>query len=372
MSLWTLIKLAAALCVLAVMAFTGMLAYHVNVRPLGGVFTRIIPTPVRAQDGQSDADFAKMLDTAEVPEIDPGLKVFQKAHELLALGKPAEAREKLTTIVNVFPASACAPAARRIVGEMNLDEILSTTHMAGKTNHIVKSGDSFLGIAAKYKTGIDCIMHLNSMMELRRIQPGDELILMPLEFRVIIDSRRKTLSLWDGGRSSASIRPFISRHRCTPLAAPRSVPSPQNCTASDSNRRARTTVVPTKSSTSPNPRKTSAAGTVTEKNPAPFCFSAPKTWRNSTCSPASATKWRSVEIVATSMKFCNRDNFPVTGLDVALPVKYPNPMAISSTSYPKKWKSGKTTVIRVPEKLAETVIELARRLDESDGCLLRE
>jgi DNA adenine methylase len=51
---------------------------------------------------------------------------------------------------------------------------------------------------------------------------------------------------------------------------------------------------------------------------------------------------------------------------------YPNRMAISSTSYPKKWKSGKTTVIRVPEKLVDTVIELARRLDESEGCLLRE
>jgi hypothetical protein len=200
MSLWTLIKLAAALCVIAVMAFTGMLAYHVNVRPLGGVFAGIIPAPVRARDSQSDADFAKMLDTAEMPDIDPGLKVFQKAHELLALGKLDDARVKLTTIVNVFPASACAPTARRIVGEMNLDEILSTSHMEGKTNYIVKSGDSFLGIAARYKTSIDCIMHLNSMTELRRIQPGDELVVMPLEFRIIIDSKRKTLSLWDGGR----------------------------------------------------------------------------------------------------------------------------------------------------------------------------
>ena len=56
-----------------------------------------------------------------------------------------------------------ALAARRIVGEMNLDEILSTSHMAGKTNHIVKSGDSFLGIASRYKTSIDCIMHLEDV-----------------------------------------------------------------------------------------------------------------------------------------------------------------------------------------------------------------
>jgi hypothetical protein len=205
MSLWTLIKLTAALCVIAVMAFTGMLAYHVAVAPLGGVFAKIIPDPVRVASGQSDVDFAKMLDAAEMPDIDPGEKSFQKAHELLAVGKPDEAREKLTTIVNVFPASAAAPVARRIVGEMNLDEILSTSHMEGKKIHVVKRGDSFLGIAGQNKTTIDCMMHLNSMMELKGIQPGDELVVMPLEFHLLVEPRRKSLSLWDGGR-------FIAAH----------------------------------------------------------------------------------------------------------------------------------------------------------------
>jgi hypothetical protein len=200
MSFWTLIKLIAALSVMLVMAFTGMLAWHVAVEPLGGVFARMIPDPARITDGQSDAEFASMLDSAEMPDIDPGEKAFQKAHELLALGRLSEAREKLTAIVNVFPSSSAAPVARRIVGEMNLDEILSASHMTGKQVHTVKRGDSFLGIAAKYNTTIDCLTHLNSMMEIRGIQPGDELIVMPLDFRLLIEPRRKTLSLWDGGR----------------------------------------------------------------------------------------------------------------------------------------------------------------------------
>ena len=200
MSLWTLLKFLAALCVLAVMGFTGMLAYHVVVRPLGGVFEKIIPNPAEVVGKQPDTDFAKMLDSAELPDIDPGEKAFQKAHELLALGKLEEAREKLTSIVNVFPSSPSAPVARRIVGDMNLDEILSTSHMEGKQTHIVKKGNSFLGIAAEYKTNIDCIMHFNGMMELRNIQPGDELIVMPLNFRILIEPHRSALSLWDGGR----------------------------------------------------------------------------------------------------------------------------------------------------------------------------
>jgi LysM repeat protein len=212
MSLWTLFKIIAAMCVMAVMAFTGMLAYHVAVAPLGGVFSEVIPDPIHIVGGQSDAELAKMLESPEMPDIDPGEKAFQKAHELLALGKIPEAREKLTAIVNIFPGSSSAPTARRIVGEINLDEILSASHMEGKQIHIVKRGDSLLGIAAQYKTTIDCIMQLNSMMEIPKIQPGDEIVVMPLEFRVLIEPRRNSVSLWDGGR-------FIREYPVLHLAA---------------------------------------------------------------------------------------------------------------------------------------------------------
>ncbi len=200
MSLWTVFKLLAGLGVLVVMTFTGMLAYHVAVKPLGGVFEQLIPNPAEVVGRQPDAEFAKMLDSAELPDIDPGEKAFQKAHELLALGKTDEARIKLIDIVNRFPSSTSSPVARRIVGEMNLDEVLSSTHMEGKAVHTVKRGNSFLGIAAEHQTTLDMILHLNGMMELKSIQPGDELIVMPLEFRLLIEPQRKALSVWDGAR----------------------------------------------------------------------------------------------------------------------------------------------------------------------------
>jgi len=209
MSLWTLVKIFAALCVMSVMALTAMLAYHVTVSPLGGVFSKIIPESVGVANGSSDTDLVEMLESAEMPDIDPGEKTYQKAHELLALGRIPEAREKLTAIVNVFPNSSSAPIARRIVGDINLDEILSAAHMEGKQIHTVKRGDSLLAIAAKYNTTIDCIVHLNSMMEVPKIQPGDELLVMPLNFRILIEPRRKSLSLWDGGRF---IREYVVLH----------------------------------------------------------------------------------------------------------------------------------------------------------------
>lgn len=196
----TLCKLCAALGVMAVMVFTGLLAYHVRVAPLGGIFAKLIPNPGRVADGPIDMDAAPLLNAADMPDTDPGEKAFQKAHELLAVGKLPEAREKLLTIVNLFPTSGAAPVARRIVGEMNLDDLLTSTHLDGKKIHIVKRGDSIFAIATQYQTTLECIMCLNSMMELKNIQPGDELVMMPLNFRLLVEPRRQALSLWNGGR----------------------------------------------------------------------------------------------------------------------------------------------------------------------------
>lgn len=200
MRIWTLVKLLAGVAVLAVIAFSGMLAYHVAVKPLDGVFSRLIPPVTKAAPGSTDEDLVRMLDADEMPDIDPGEKSYQKAQELLALGKLAEAREKLAAIVNIYPSSSSAPAARRIVGEINLDEMLSASHMEGKKTHVVKRGDSILAIASQNQTTIENMMHINSLLELRGIQPGDEFVVMPLNFHILIEPKRKSLSIWDGGK----------------------------------------------------------------------------------------------------------------------------------------------------------------------------
>lgn len=202
MTLWTILKILAALVVTAIVGFTGMLAYHVTKKPLGGSFTELIPEPtsLKQNETQSRRNFAAALETMEIPDIDPSQQSFLKAHELLALGKLPEAREKLTSIFNIFPNSASAATARRIVSEMNIDEIFSAGKMERKQIHTVKSGDSYLAIAAHYGTTIDCMMELNAMTELKNIQPGDEIIVMPLDFRILIEPRRKSVSLWDKGK----------------------------------------------------------------------------------------------------------------------------------------------------------------------------
>lgn len=194
MRLWTLIKLVAGAVVLGIMVFTMMLVWHVTKAPLGWPFSQWVPQP------QIDQPKVEKLPEADasLPDVDPGAKVFEKAGELIAVGDMEAARERLNTVVATYPRSKAAPEARRIVGEMNVDDLLSATHMKGKEIHIVRSGDNYFGIASKHRTNLDCIMHLNGLMDLQGLRPGEELVVMPLDLRVLIEPARKTLSLWDG------------------------------------------------------------------------------------------------------------------------------------------------------------------------------
>ena len=200
MRIWTLIKLIAALAVLGAVAFTGALAYHIKVKPLGGIFEKLVPNPAEIVKPQTDTEVVEMLKAPETPAVEPGQLAFEKATELVAAGDLASAREKLTTIANIYPSSAAAPQARRILGEMNLDQLLSPDNKEGKQTHIVVRGDSFARIATKYNTSLDLILHLNGLLDLAGLQPGDDLLVMPLDFRLVVEPQKKVVSLWNGGK----------------------------------------------------------------------------------------------------------------------------------------------------------------------------
>lgn len=195
MSLWMLIKIVAGLVVLGVVVVTGLLVRHVRHEPLGGIFGELVPVGIESAPvvALPEAD-------SDLPEIDPGAKVFEKAREMIAIGDLQGARDKLRTVVSIYPRSKAAAEARRIVGEMNLDDLLSTARMANKEVYVVKRGDSYLGIAGRHRTSLDMIMHLNGLMGLDSLQPGDELILMPLELKVLVEPNRGVLSLWEDGK----------------------------------------------------------------------------------------------------------------------------------------------------------------------------
>lgn len=187
MRIVTFIKILAAILVLAVMAGTGYILLEAQ---KVGV---ILPDP--------SSDLADELpEASNLPDVDPGERFFQRALEMIAMGKREQAKEKLLYILNFHPSSPSAGEARRILGEMNLDEILSTDSKEGKSIHKVVRGDSFFGIAGKNQTTLEAIIYFNRLTSLDALFPGDELVVMPLNFHLVIEPGRKMLSLWRGDK----------------------------------------------------------------------------------------------------------------------------------------------------------------------------
>ncbi len=191
----TIIKVLAALVVLAVLGATVFLVNELRSEAA-------VPQLNNAPEEDDSA-----------PSVDPGELAFGRARELLATAHFDEAREKLEFIVGVYPASPSAEEARRILGEFNLDELLSTDVMEGKSVHTVVRGDNFTLIAKKHETTLDCIMHMNGLQRMDKLYPGDELVTLPLNFNIKIDVPRKRLSLFKQGRFLKSYPLLAARTR---------------------------------------------------------------------------------------------------------------------------------------------------------------
>lgn len=195
MSIRSLAKWIASFLVLGILAFTCVLAWHMTVKPVGGVFEKVVPSSADLVTVKGPVVAEITTDEAEVPEIDPGQPLYAKATEHLAMGHMREAREMLHDLVSRFPRSSTSNEARKILGEMNLDDCLSNRTAMGKSTYRVKPGDSYLAIASREGTSLENMMHINAMLEMRGLRPGDELILMPLDFHLVIDTNRKVLSI---------------------------------------------------------------------------------------------------------------------------------------------------------------------------------
>lgn len=198
MSIWTLVKILVGLVVIGLMILSGMLAWHVLVEPQGGIFEKLVPNTRRIVGSPPEEKTAALPKEENIPKVDPGVAVYEKARELLALGQADEARAKLVHIITSFPTSTTAPVARGILTTMNLDEVLSSSHMEGKQRVVVKRGDSFLAIAGRNQTTMDMIEHLNAMEEMKPLHLGEELLVMPLNYRVVLEPKKKNVSLWAG------------------------------------------------------------------------------------------------------------------------------------------------------------------------------
>lgn len=133
--------------------------------------------------------------TLERPDL--GKRHFDAAVQLIKEGELVSARDRLLYLMQYFPESATYGEARRLVGELNMDLLVSKIPLPGKTEHTVRRGEALVSIASRNKTTIDYIMRANAKTS-EFIFPDEVLTVYPLEFRVLISLEKGTVAVLDG------------------------------------------------------------------------------------------------------------------------------------------------------------------------------
>lgn len=131
----------------------------------------------------------------EKPDL--GRRHFDQALALLKEGELVSARDRLLYLMEYFPESKTYDEAKRIVGEVNLDLLLSNIPQPKKTVHKVRRGEALVTIARRNETTIDYIMRTNGKST-ALIYPDEELLVRPLDYRVEIDLEKDRLTVFEG------------------------------------------------------------------------------------------------------------------------------------------------------------------------------
>jgi hypothetical protein len=133
------------------------------------------------------------------PVVDVSLPEFQAAVKLQQDGKLAEARDALVSFIQKYPAGKHLDEARDLLGEVNVEMLLSRYPSPEKIEYIVKSGDVLAKIARKLKTTPELIMRTNNMSG-TMLRIGDRLLISHPDFSMVIQRKANLVVLLNHGK----------------------------------------------------------------------------------------------------------------------------------------------------------------------------
>jgi LysM repeat protein len=133
---------------------------------------------------------------APVPDI--SLPEFQAAAQLRQQGKLAEARQALIAVIQKYPAGLHLEEAKDLLGEVNVEILLSRYPSPEKTEYDVKPGDVLAKIARKLKTTPELIMRMNNMSD-TMLRIGDRLLISQPDFSIVIQPKANLVVLLNHG-----------------------------------------------------------------------------------------------------------------------------------------------------------------------------
>jgi hypothetical protein len=132
------------------------------------------------------------------PTPDISLPEFQAALQLRQDGKLTEARDALVAFVQKYPSGKHLDEARDVLGEVNVDILLSRHPSPEKIDYVVKPGDVLAKISRKLKTTPELIMRMNNMSG-TMLHIGEHLLISHPEFAMVIQRKANLVVLLNHG-----------------------------------------------------------------------------------------------------------------------------------------------------------------------------
>ena len=158
-------------------------------------------------------------ETTPGPTIDVGLPEFQAAAKLRQEGKLDEARSALMLFLQKYPSGPHVEEAKDLLGEVNIDILLSTYPSPEKEEYIVKPGDVLAKVARHTKTTPELITRMNNLSG-TMLRIGQRLLLSHPEFSVLIQRKANVVVLLNRG---TFFKQYHVREQKLPAKAPAKV-----------------------------------------------------------------------------------------------------------------------------------------------------
>ena len=132
------------------------------------------------------------------PAPDISLPEFQAALQLRQDAKLTEARDALVAFIQKYPSGKHLDEARDVLGEVNVDILLSRHPSPEKIEYVVKPGDVLAKISRKLKTTPELIMRMNNMSG-TMLHIGEHLLISHPEFAMAIQRKANLVVLVNHG-----------------------------------------------------------------------------------------------------------------------------------------------------------------------------
>ena len=132
------------------------------------------------------------------PAVDISLPEFQAAVQLRQDGKLTEARDAFVGFIQKYPSGKHLEEARDMLGEINVDILLSRHPSPEKTEYIVKPGDVLAKISRKLKTTPELIMRMNNRSG-TMLHIGERLLISHPDFSIVIHRKVNLVVLLNHG-----------------------------------------------------------------------------------------------------------------------------------------------------------------------------